>query len=55
MNLYPKAYFKKVTDITVEFLNENNIKGLMLDIDNTCTYVVLFGNKFFTLWIWRFL
>ena len=35
MNLYPKAYFKKVTDITVEFLNENNIKGLMLDIDNT--------------------
>ena len=35
MKLYPNAYFKKVTDITIEFLNENNIKGLMLDIDNT--------------------
>jgi HAD superfamily phosphatase (TIGR01668 family) len=35
MKLYPNAYFKKVTDITVEFLNKNNIKGLMLDIDNT--------------------
>ena len=35
MKLYPNAYFKKVTDITIEFLKENNIKGLMLDIDNT--------------------
>lgn len=35
MKLYPNAYFKKVTDITVEFLKENNIQGLMLDIDNT--------------------
>lgn len=35
MKLYPNAYFKKVTDITIEFLKENNIKGLMLDVDNT--------------------
>ena len=33
--LYPKFYFDKITDITVEFLNENNIKALILDVDNT--------------------
>ena len=35
MILYPNKYFDKVTDITVEFLKQNNIKGLVLDIDNT--------------------
>ena len=35
MILYPKYYFKKVTDIDIEFLNKNNIKGLILDVDNT--------------------
>ena len=35
MILYPDKYFDKVTDITVDFLHENNIKGLVLDIDNT--------------------
>ncbi|MDE5558437.1 MAG: YqeG family HAD IIIA-type phosphatase [Ruminococcus sp.] len=30
-------YFRKITDITPEFLIENNIKGLILDIDNTLT------------------
>lgn len=35
MILYPKFYCKKVTDITVEFLKDNNIKGLILDVDNT--------------------
>ena len=35
MIIYPKLYCKKVTDITVEFLKENNIKALMLDVDNT--------------------
>lgn len=33
--LYPKFYCDKITDITVEFLNENNIKALILDVDNT--------------------
>lgn len=35
MFLYPKSYFKKVTEITPEFLKENNIKALILDVDNT--------------------
>ncbi len=35
MFLYPKKYLKNVTEITLEFLRENNIKGLILDIDNT--------------------
>ena len=35
MNLYPDAYFKKVEDITIEFLERNKIKALILDVDNT--------------------
>lgn len=35
MSIYPKSYFKKVTDISPDFLNENKIKGLVLDVDNT--------------------
>ena len=33
--IYPKEYFNSVKDITIEFLKENNIKGLILDVDNT--------------------
>lgn len=35
MNIYPNAYFKKVEEITIEFLNKNKIKALLLDVDNT--------------------
>ena len=35
MFLYPKEYMKNVTEISLEFLKKNNIKGLILDIDNT--------------------
>ena len=35
MILYPKLYCEKVTDIEVEYLKENNIKALILDVDNT--------------------
>ena len=35
MILYPKAYLKNVREITIEFLNKNNIKALILDVDNT--------------------
>lgn len=35
MILYPKLYFKSVTEITIEILKEHNIKGLILDVDNT--------------------
>ena len=35
MLLYPKFYCKKITDIKIEFLKENNIKALILDVDNT--------------------
>ena len=33
--LKPKAQFDKVTDITVDFLRKNNIKAVILDVDNT--------------------
>lgn len=35
MKLYPNAYLKNVKEITLEFLKENNIKALILDVDNT--------------------
>ena len=35
MKLYPDAYFKRVEDIDIEFLNKNKIKALLLDVDNT--------------------
>ena len=35
MNIYPKLYCDKVTDIKTDFLKENNIKALILDVDNT--------------------
>lgn len=35
MNLYPKLYLNNVKDITIELLKQNDIKGLILDIDNT--------------------
>lgn len=35
MILYPKAYFKNIKEITIDFLKKNNIKALILDVDNT--------------------
>ena len=35
MKIYPDAYFKRVEDISIEFLNKNKIKALLLDVDNT--------------------
>ena len=35
MLLYPKAYLKNVREITKDFLQNNNIKALILDVDNT--------------------
>lgn len=35
MNIYPKLYCKNVLEITPEILKENNIKALILDVDNT--------------------
>lgn len=35
MLIYPKIYLENVTKITFEFLKENNIKAIILDIDNT--------------------
>ena len=35
MQLYPKLYCEKITDITIDYLKKNNIKGLILDVDNT--------------------
>lgn len=35
MILYPNIYLKNVKEITLDLLNKNNIKGLLLDVDNT--------------------
>ncbi len=35
MFIYPNAYFNKVEEITIEFLEKNKIKALVLDVDNT--------------------
>ena len=35
MELHPNAYFEKVEEITIDFLNKNKIKALILDVDNT--------------------
>lgn len=35
MIFYPKLYLDKVTDITINMLKKHNIKGLILDVDNT--------------------
>ena len=32
---YPNEYFNSVKDITIEFLEKNKIKGLIVDVDNT--------------------
>ena len=33
--IYPKEYLNSVKDISIELLDKNNIKGLILDVDNT--------------------
>ena len=35
MRLYPNQHLKKVEQITIQFLEKNNIKALILDVDNT--------------------
>ena len=35
MFLYPKLYLNSVKEITLKMLEQNNIKGLILDVDNT--------------------
>lgn len=35
MFIYPDRYIKNVKEITIQFLRENNIKALILDVDNT--------------------
>lgn len=35
MILYPKAHFQNVREIKLDFLKKNNIKALILDVDNT--------------------
>lgn len=35
MLFYPNAYFQKVEEIKIDFLQKNKIKALILDVDNT--------------------
>ena len=46
----PNAEFNIITDINLEFLKENNIKGLILDVDNTL--IDLKRNKIYGLDDW---
>lgn len=43
MLIYPKFYCNNVREVTIEFLKKNNIKGIILDVDNT---LVDFYKKF---------
>lgn len=48
MILYPKIYLNNVKEITIELLKENNIEGLLLDVDNTLIdfdHKILEGSK----------
>ena len=33
--LYPKEYLNSVKEIDIDLLNKNQIKGIILDVDNT--------------------
>ena len=35
MVLYPDCYFNKITDIDIDTFKKNNIKAIILDVDNT--------------------
>ena len=35
MNLYPKEFLNKVEEISIEFIQKNKLKALILDVDNT--------------------
>ena len=35
MKIYPRLYCKNILEVKPEFLKENNIKALILDVDNT--------------------
>ena len=35
MIFYPNKYIKTIEEITIEFLQKNKIKALILDVDNT--------------------
>ena len=35
VSIYPKYYCNNITEITTSFLKENDIKALILDVDNT--------------------
>ena len=35
MLFYPKKYINRIEEITIEFLQKNKIKALILDMDNT--------------------
>ena len=45
MVIYPDYYCDKVTDITPNLLEENDIKGIILDVDNT---LIDFNRKLLT-------
>ena len=35
MIFYPDEYIENIEDISIDFLKENNIKGIIIDSDNT--------------------
>lgn len=43
MIFYPKLYLNNVKEITIEILNKNKLKGIILDVDNT---LIDFDKKF---------
>ena len=40
MIFYPKSYFKNILEIDMNFIEKNNIKAILLDIDNTMIGII---------------
>lgn len=51
MNLKPNLYLTNVEEISIEILNKNNIKALILDVDNTLIDYYKFLSKEKTIWV----
>lgn len=51
MDLYPKAYLNSVKEIDIDFLKNNNIKGIILDVDNTLVNYYKEIGKGIDLWV----
>ena len=50
MKIYPNKYVKKVEDIDIQFMKENKLEALVLDVDNTLIDMTKVVSKEIKLW-----